>query len=305
MVRNLFTIGFAAVLSLAIAACTGQPPRDDSGSAVSSSASSAYSSSSIRETHNVAYEGVVRPAGISIYMEGTHRLSLENGKFVLLESESVDLNGYVDERVRIFGSLRPTVEAGGMIMRVERVELVEDEETKEPKEVHASEESSSSAGAASSSSFSSFTSFSSFSSFTSLPEKPQATDATKEVRIQYMSEQDYSASQWTQQYCTSHIGFCIPVHRNFWYKSFGATASALWHVEINTEPIERLGDGPIVVRLLPGSRAEQDKTIVTSATGVIGYRTWTENRHFEVSADVRLKPAIEYIIGNFTPVSVN
>ena len=82
----------------------------------------------IRETKDVQYTGIVRPAGISIYQEGSHRLLLPDGRFILLESKTADLNGYVNEEVDITGALRPTVEAGGMIMRVETISLLDSPE---------------------------------------------------------------------------------------------------------------------------------------------------------------------------------
>ena len=45
----------------------------------------------------------------------------------------MQLNGYVGEKVEVLGALRPTVETGGMIMRVEKITLLEPEE-EEPAE---------------------------------------------------------------------------------------------------------------------------------------------------------------------------
>ena len=89
-----------------------------------------------RETPNVTYKGVVQPAGISIYQQGSHRLVLEDDRFILLESDQIDLNGYVGESVEVFGSISPTVEEGGIIMTVENINLDQvDEDDVEDDEV--------------------------------------------------------------------------------------------------------------------------------------------------------------------------
>ena len=94
--------------------------------------------------------------------------------------------------------------------------------------------------------------------------------------------------------------FCAPVHRNWWFKSFGATTTSLWHVEISSEPLENLGDGPISIDLLTGSFDNLDQTVQTKGSIAVGYRAWTDNRRFEVSGDASLSDAIRYITVHFT-----
>jgi hypothetical protein len=269
-------------------------------------------SSDIPETENVFYRGMVRPAGISIYMEGSHKLSLEDGRFVLLESEDLDLNGYVGEEVEVFGAIRPTVEAGGIIMRVERINLVEEEvnDTTEGK-------SSSSEDAVEEEASSSSTAEDNTDTDDDVPpEDPDPTDTDDDdtdttppvdvspemqVKIDTMASHKFTADQWTQQYCSSHIGFCIPIHRNWWYKSFGATSSKLWHVEMSSEEVTDLGNGPILVELVSGTVASEksvDKQVRTVQGESIGYRSWTGNRHFEIRGPLTLKNAITYITEN-------
>ncbi|MDA1292720.1 MAG: hypothetical protein O3A81_02990 [bacterium] len=315
------TLFLLAVSSLALSACGlveveyDKLPKD--------SAAEIIEDVPVRETKNVTYTGVVAPAGISVYNQGTHRLVLPGGKFILLEANDIDLNGYVDEEVQIFGSLRPTVEAGGMIMRVERIELIEkEEEVNEPveeelpvnpddtddvpfeePEEEPREEQSSDADLEP----------------VELPaneevieeiEESEVIEEAEEVSsvpsaefkalIEVMSRQDYAAANWTQQYCTSHISFCAPVHRNWWFKSFGATSSTLWHVELSPEPIESLGQGPLVIELIAGSNTDADGTIDVSNGKAVGYKEWTFGRHFRISGDESLKDAILYITQNIT-----
>lgn len=314
-------LGAAGIL---LAGCNMVSVNPDAVGDGSSESSMTESISSIRETGNVTYSGVIQPSGISIYSEGSHRLVLPEGKFILLESESVDLNGYVGETVNVFGSIRPTVEAGGMIMRVDTVQLTgsSDASVSSPTSDSSAEMSSLSSESESTSSVSSVVSLSEQSSVSSSSVKSVASsskpvssasqsvseessssveqDAKREERIVSMSHQNLENAQWTQQYCTSHIGFCVPVHRNWWFKSFGATNTELWHVEINSEPLEMLGDGPIVIRLMTGTDTPADNTVTTQGSNVTFVKSWSLDRHFEIVADKRLEESVRYIGAHLT-----
>ena len=110
---------------------------------------------------------------------------------------------------------------------------------------------------------------------------------------------DANAGEWTQQYCSTHIGFCIPVHKNWWFKSFGTTTSYLWHVELGPEELQNLGDGPLVVNLLSGALSgAADTEVKMQGNSAVGYRAWTDNRHFEISAPVELQAAVQHITAN-------
>lgn len=270
----------------------------------------------VRETENVTYTGVVQPAGISIYQQGSHRLILDGGKFILLETESaIDLNGYVGESVQVFGALRPTVEAGGMIMRVERIELIapKSSESSTSSESSYSSENSEEVQTSSSVSISQVTSQFSLSSLGTTSQSSDAIissvfsssersepSAAFMENLEIMARQDYETSKWTQQYCSSHVEFCIPVHRNFWFKSFGATGTNLWHVEFSAEPVENLGDGPIVLELRAGSKAELDGTVEVTDTSVTAYKEWTFGRHFVIHSDPQLEVAVRYMMESIT-----
>ena len=283
-----------------------------------------------RETKNVTYTGTVQPAGISIYQQGSHRLVLEDQRFILLESTTseLDLNGYVGEEAEVFGAVRPTIEEGGMIMRVESIKLLSEEEpaeeplepvvppVDEPEEVPVQE-----------------------------PEEPVLPDEPEEgpvvpdepeeevipevvvedeeeeeepaepihepeevsesmqEQIDAMAKEDYAASRWTQQFCTEHIGFCVPIHKNWWWNSFGNTTSYLWHVELGNAPVENLGDGPIQVNLLNGTSASKKATdgqVRIQGNQAIGFRDWDDNTHFEIIGDASLIEAVTYITNNLS-----
>ncbi len=110
-------------------------------------------------------------------------------------------------------------------------------------------------------------------------------------------------AEWTQQYCSSHLAFCFPVHKNWWFTSFGATTSYLWHVEISSEEIKGLGDGPLVVNLVSGdiaSTGASDGSTRTQGDFVVGYKAWNDKSHFEVSGPINLQSAVSYIATHIT-----
>lgn len=324
-------------LPIALSACTlveVTNPEDVQNNETGETLNTIIEDQPVRETSNVTYTGTVDPAGISIYQQGSHRLTLSGGKFILLESDAVDLNGYVGEEVTIFGSLRPTVEAGGMIMRVDRIELVYPQEVEE-EEVSSSEEAVSDSSASSASTVSSIAtveeekeessvavqqdSSSSESvtlssvTTTSTTSSEVSTTSSSEVsqvaveysqeyqeRIKVMARQDYAPEDWSQQYCSSHIGFCSPVHRNWWFKSFGTTNDLLWHVELSSEPIDSLNQGPISIDLIAGEIPTTNESVEISNGMAVGYKEWTYGRHFVISGDSTLEDAISYITKNIT-----
>lgn len=319
--KKLSSVLIIPVLTI-LSACTlsNAPATSDS-----SSSSSQEGASSIRETSNVSYSGTVQTAGISIYMEGTHRLSLSDGKFILLESDSVDLNGYVGEDAKVFGSIRPTVEGGGMIMRVDTITLLESSSSSlssalsSSSETSETMESTSSFSSLANSSLSASSQISMYDdSFSSVATSKSSALSSEELssssseervtsgneeRIESMARQDLSSALWTQQYCTSHIGFCIPVHKNWWFRSFGTTSSELWHVEISSEPIDALQDGPIVLRLLTGKNTLADGSVTMQDGKAIFTKLWLTDQHIEIVADDSLQDAVRYIGEHITPFS--
>lgn len=119
-----------------------------------------------------------------------------------------------------------------------------------------------------------------------------------------MAKEDYSnPSRWTQKYCSSHMSFCIPVHKNWYYRSFGATSSALWRVEFDNADFETLGSGVITLQIMSGTSAQAGGTngmVKVSGAQAIGYLDWDNNRHFEISTDARLQAAVSYMIANIS-----
>lgn len=131
----------------------------------------------------------------------------------------------------------------------------------------------------------------------------------RDLQVPLMAKQDYAKpSLWSKSYCTSHIAFCVSVHKNWYYKSFGATTDALWHVEFGMQPIEELEQGPIVLNLVSGSSAAAGGVsgqVQTIRESVVGYIDW-KGDHFEINAPPSLRDAVTVMmksIVSYTPGS--
>lgn len=358
-------------LSLSLAACNFSAAPTSSETEASSSSSSEASQNLV--THNVSYIGTIEEIGMTTYMQGTHRLSIDNEQFLLLESTDVNLNlnTYLGKKVEVHGSVQPTVEEGGMLLKAEEVIVLDvltetssssSEQTEvtsamcggiggiacndredcidDPRDscdpmnggadcsgicvpkstvtssstVSSSEISSSvlsttsssapkpsSAKSSSTPSSSAVSSSLTSSSSISVPADSAAMEQQNALLAKQVYDQD---SLWTQKYCTSHIAFCVPVHKNWYFKSFGATTSNLWHIELGMVDIAELGDGAIIINLVSGSSASmqaQDGQIKTRGSDVIGFKDWDDNTHFEIIADARLKSAVAYMLSRITP----
>lgn len=260
-----------------------------------------------QETGNVSYRGVVGPLGISLYMQGTHRLALGDDRFVLLEGPAVDLNAYLGEEVEVFGAARPTVEGGGVIMRVERVtRTIARSEASSfssilPPPSSSALSSSPSSVSSSLSSAAPFADVSSRAVVFSAPSSSMGGSLGQDASVATMAKEKFSKEQWTQEYCSTHAGFCVPIHRNWWFKSFGATSSSLWHVEVSGAPVENLGDGVLLVNMVHGDIATSgatDREVRMHGNFAVGYRSFSDNRHFEISAPGELREAVQYMTEN-------
>jgi hypothetical protein len=307
---------------LLLPACSRVP----SGGPQASSSSAQTSSEEIRETRNVSYRGTVDSLGASIYMQGTHSLALGDGRMLILESTDVDLDAYLNHEVEVFGALRPTVEAGGIIMRVQRITDFSPESSSLSSHATSASSAQSSlesvissavASAVPSRAFVSKAPISSAVSSSAQSSAPKSsassvasvvvsTSAEMDTRIVLMSKQDLSDRNWTQQYCTAHLSFCVPVHRNWWFVSFGNTTQTLWHVEVSSESFEGVGSGPISIDLVGGDLSGHSDNDVSVVDGkVTGYRTWTQGRHFRISADARLEAAVRYMTEHLRATETN
>ncbi len=130
------------------------------------------------------------------------------------------------------------------------------------------------------------------------------TNAQLEAQIVLMAKQNYASDLWTLKYCTSHIAFCIPAHKNWYYKSFGATTSNLWHVEFGMQEIDALYQGPIILNLVSGTSADagaKDGQVRTQGGDIVIFKDWTDGNHFELIADARLKEPANFMLSHFTP----
>lgn len=281
-------------IALLLTACATRYSVDEtdifSASSVSVSSSSSESSESSSEPEEATLAGVIEPIGITIYQQGTHKITQDDGTIVLLESSAVDLNGYVGEFVEVSGAVRATVEADGQIMLVETIELQEqssDSSDSSDSSEDSSEDSSSDASVSSDSSSSEDSSETSTSSSTSAELNP---------KVEAMLQADLGASNWTQEYCSRQVPYCFPIHRNWWYTAFGATTNEIMRVDIGPEEITTIGEGVIIVRLIDGETNSASGTAGGSAYAYANF----DGQHFEVSAPAELQAAVTYIANNIT-----
>lgn len=318
----------AVCLTLLLSSCLpGNAGKSQSGSSSSSQnfEASQASTSSVVSTHNVSYIGTVEDLGVSIYQQGTHTLVLSDGQFILLESTDANLtlNTYLGKRVEVRGSVQPTVEGNATIMRVEEVTVLDPAPTAiatASGEVMSSSVMNASPSSAMTSSRESPAIMPAIASrspvsaagsaSSSAPSSNSAARSTisgqvLEAKIALLAKQTYDQSGlWTQKYCTSHIAFCIPVHKNWYFKSFGATTTNLWHVEFSIASIDELYQGPIILNLVPGSSAAvnaSDGQVRAQGNDIVGFKDWNDGTHFEIIADARLSSAIAYMLSHITP----
>ena len=114
--------------------------------------------------------------------------------------------------------------------------------------------------------------------------------------IRAMAKVAVDATTFTTKYCSSHIGFCIPLHKYWFYQSFGANVSPnLWHVEVSDKSIDDAGQGVIMVNLVSGGLTGTEGVAVAQGDFVVASRQWTGNRHFEISGPAALKAAVEFM----------
>lgn len=273
----------------------------------------------MQPTQNVTYQGTLEPAGVTIYMEGTHKLMLDGGRFIMLESNTVNLDQFDGKTVQVLGAVRPTQEAGGIIMNVQTLTDLTPKSSSESSSSESmsslssqSQESASSLSARSAAAIVSSSVSSAAaekSSALSIPQSSSAAAASSAYQASTqlsdeaatMAKDDMSAQNWTQQYCSGTAGFCVPIHKNWYYRGFGATATTLWHVEVGPTDVNNIGDGPLIVNMMSGTLSDagaSDGQVKVTGGSVIGYRSWSENRHIEISAPADLQAAVSFMTAN-------
>ncbi|MDD5055591.1 MAG: hypothetical protein PHZ00_04985 [Candidatus Peribacteraceae bacterium] len=361
-------VAVAIIAGISYQAIVNQRSALPDADTASSSDESSSSTSDVLATSNVSYSGTVEETALvgSPSSQSAYKLTLSDGSYVLLESTDANLvlASYLGKRVEILGTVRPSGEAGILLLRVEEVTMLDtpvslsssspqpqfcggiaafpcptgfdcvDDPTDSCDPASggadcggiciaatgstAATDSSSTAATTSSSaaptpppppSTSSSSSLRSSSSSVSAAVDSSASASSVDTsaldqQIVTMTKQNYDASQWTQQYCTSHLAFCIPAHKNWYYKSFGATTSNVWHVEFGIAAIDELNQGAIILNLVPGSSASMNAEsgqIKTQGSDVIGFLDWNDDQHFELIADARLRDVIAYMLTKITP----
>lgn len=285
-----------------LAACTPvtDVPPDNEVSQVSIESSSSSSLQSSLQKVVQGRTGTIEPAGITIYQQGTHKLTLEDGEFLLLESSIVDLNGYVNEYVTVQGEISSTVEANGLIMSVRFISLEETSSTSSSEVTDLSESSMESESSLSSDTESSVSEDASSSTSESVSLSESTSDNPAVVAL---ASYDYSAEFWTQEYCSNLEPYCLKMHKNWWFRSFGATSKELNRIEISNSEVENIGDGAIIVRLLSGSPADMGgsfSSVNISGNTAMAFHDWDDDRYFVVAGDASLQDAIKFVANSIS-----
>ncbi|MFA6039017.1 MAG: hypothetical protein WCV62_03785 [Candidatus Peribacteraceae bacterium] len=295
-------------LTLLLTAC--QSPFQSSVFPEGDGASSSEEVLELMPAEEVTYQGTVQalPAGSSLE-EATHRLALGEGLYLYLRSDTVDLDEYVDQEVRAKGVVRSTVEGDADMMRVSYMETIlsDASSSSSESESSSSQESSSQVSSEPIPASSSVRSVVSSSAASVAVQQSSASSASSlSDQEKTMAKAGTDAGLWTQKYCSTHIGFCIPVYKNWWYKSFGATDASLWHVELSTQEIENMGEGVIALDFESGPLPSggTDGAVQDADGGVVGYRAWTNGRHFRITAPSSLRSSVRYITENLTTYEV-
>lgn len=308
--RRSSALILSSIAVLALAGC--EWPGSSSGDSSSSSSASSI------ETRSVKYEGILQKAGIESAVGGTHFLALDAGGLVAIQSYTLALDAFIDARVSIDGEESVTSE-GYPVVAVTNVEVLQQAIPDIGAASSSSEQSSSSEMSSISSLASSSTApapvarsssskaaassvASSIPAQASMSSSASSVDAAavSSVRAATMAKAQVSDSTFTQKYCSAHMGYCVPVHKNWYYTSFGATTNVLWHLEVGPDAIENIGDGIITVDLVSSPIEGDDGAVVVQGQTAAGFRAWTGGKHFVVRGPASLKAAIEFMTKGIT-----
>lgn len=300
---------------LALQGCSSFWPFGDYADEQASSSSSSSSQETLSRFTDVSLQGML---GLQAGSTSVYELRTPGGSTFTLAAGTTNVSDYDGKEVQIAGSLEESLDGSVRLLTVKEItEVVSDVSSSS----ESSSESSMIASSAMSSVISSAVSSALSSKASSAPKSSAASSAAVSsvavsstgagstvqspewlARMKKMAK-PRGAETWTQQYCSSHIGVCFPVRSDYWYRSFGAAADTLWHVELNSEDIVNLGDGPLVVDLVSGRlEGELSDGLVRESDGsVFGYRSWTGNRYFRVSAPSELRASVETITKGIAP----
>ena len=262
-------------------------------------------------TANVTYAGVITPLLGTNTREGTHLLDIGGGATILLKSDTVLLDHYINKSVHVTGSVRPTTDGTAKILNVSSVEIVmtgNESGTMVPSSAMM-QTTSVAAPVASSPAVTANSSAapkaSKAAASTAAVTPPPSTTVQAETTA--MAKEHVDSTRWTQQYCSSFMGFCIPVHKNWYFHQF-PTDAYVWHVELSSHELLQMGDGPIVVNLVNDatagtmeSKGATEGSVQEEGDFAVGYRAWKNGKHFEITAPKSLMESVRFITTGLTP----
>ncbi len=82
----------------------------------------------------LTYSGVIEPLTIDIYKQGTHQIRTDDNQLIVIQSQSVDLNKYLEKRVRIKGNLAEATGGEERVFNVSEVEFEDKALSGEPQD---------------------------------------------------------------------------------------------------------------------------------------------------------------------------
>lgn len=315
MRKIALSLGFLSTAAL-LTGCWSQSPAPVEKEGASSSVVAINDSAPAMQF--VTYEGTVRlPSDGGPYYE----LDRGDGLTVFAVSSTIDMDALVGTMVRVSGnaSLGPdglhvlidVTSVSDLTPDLEPEILTEDDEESSSSEeaVEVAEEIPESSSSIASSTAPMSSSSRRSSSVASVSSKAAASsvssvlgDNTGTERETAMKKHAVDSSLFSQTYCSTHVGFCIKLHKNWYYQSFGVNVPpSLWHVEIGPEPVENVGDGVMIFTLQAGDMPEgTEGKAVSHGDYVVVYRQWTGGKHFEISAPTSLTAAAEQVAASLT-----
>ncbi|MBN2087620.1 hypothetical protein JW758_04700 [Candidatus Peregrinibacteria bacterium] len=75
----------------------------------------------------ISYDGIIEPLEIDVYQQGTHQIRTEGNELVIIQSQSYDLNKFLDKQVKIKGNLAEQKGNAEPVLNVTEVKLEDGE----------------------------------------------------------------------------------------------------------------------------------------------------------------------------------
>jgi predicted small lipoprotein YifL len=71
----------------------------------------------------ISYTGTIQSFGVDVYQDGTHKIIMDNGATVVIQSPTINLNTYIGKKVTITGSMQKLIDNKSEVFTVTKIEL--------------------------------------------------------------------------------------------------------------------------------------------------------------------------------------